>query len=332
MPTDAHRELCARMMVPGSDRLARVFEHVADETDARLLLAAPGSAAALAAAAGVPVDDAERRLAGLYHRGAAFAAEKGGERVYRAPRHLVQLHDGTAQWPEAPTALLDLWREFMHEEYPGLVRTLLAAGFPAFMRVVPAIGVLPSLPDVRAEENVEAMLRAADALAVCACPCRRVERNCDSPNETCIQMGKGARYAIDRGTGRALTADEAVAIARGAEKAGLVHCVDNHAAAGTFLCHCCADCCAILVPHREAEGCRDILAPSRYRARVVADLCTADGVCEGVCPVGAIGVDERMAAAVVDPDRCVGCGLCVAACGFGALSLATVRPPEFIPA
>jgi ferredoxin len=332
MPHDAHRELCARMMVPGSDRLARIWEFVADETDARLLLASPGTIGALAAGTGIAADDAERRLAGLFHRGAAFVAEKGGERVYRAARHLVQLHDGTAQWPEAPAAFLDLWRAFMHEEYPDLVRTLLAAGFPAFMRVVPALQALESLPDHLPSENIETMLRGADVLAVCPCPCRRVERNCDSPSETCIQIGKGARYAIARGTGRPLTADEAVALARDAEKAGLVHCVDNHAATGTFLCNCCADCCAILVPHRQAEGCREILAPGRYRARVVHDLCTADGVCEDVCPVGAIAIDKRSAVAAVDAEKCVGCGLCVAGCGFGALSLVAARPPEFIPA
>ena len=332
MPQDAHRELCARMMVPGSDRLARIWEMLADERDAVMLLAMPGTVADLAARASIPEPEAERRLAGLFHRGAAFTAEKGGATVYRAPRHLIQFHDASAQWPEAPTAFLDLWREFMHAEYAALIATLLASGFPAFMRVVPSLGALASMPDPLPSEDLRRMLVEADGIALCRCPCRRVERNCDAPGESCVQFGKGARYNLARGTGRPLTADEAMDFLRRAEDEGLVHCVDNHAAMGTFLCNCCSDCCAILLPYQHAEGCRGIVAPSRYRARVAADVCTGDGACAGLCPVGAIVVDESAAVAVVDAERCLGCGLCVNACEFGAASLAAVRPPEFVPA
>ena len=47
MPTVAHQELCSRMMVPGSERLARIWEMLCDETDAKLLLAMPGTAGSL---------------------------------------------------------------------------------------------------------------------------------------------------------------------------------------------------------------------------------------------------------------------------------------------
>jgi ferredoxin len=53
-------------------------------------------------------------------------------------------------------------------------------------------------------------------------------------------------------------------------------------------------------------------------ARVDPEQCTACGVCEAVCPAGAISVDD---VARIDAARCAGCGLCVAECPQGALSL-----------
>ena len=44
------------------------------------------------------------------------------------------------------------------------------------------------------------------------------------------------------------------------------------------------------------------------------DFCTGCGVCEAICPSGAISVDEKKKIAKVDETGCKGCGLCAAAC------------------
>jgi predicted Fe-Mo cluster-binding NifX family protein/ferredoxin len=56
-------------------------------------------------------------------------------------------------------------------------------------------------------------------------------------------------------------------------------------------------------------------------AVVNAEKCTACGLCEGVCPVGAIKIDT---VAIIDRAECTGCGQCVAECPREAITLKKV--------
>jgi heterodisulfide reductase subunit A-like polyferredoxin len=74
-------------------------------------------------------------------------------------------------------------------------------------------------------------------------------------------------------------------------------------------------------------GYRDGIAPSRFRVKLNADVCTGCGICEERCQFHAISVDE---VAAVDGDKCFGCGNCVITCPDDALILEEVRPVEHI--
>lgn len=54
------------------------------------------------------------------------------------------------------------------------------------------------------------------------------------------------------------------------------------------------------------------------QARVDADKCIGDRICENICPAGAIEMVHKKA--VVDADKCVACLTCIDACGEGAIT------------
>ncbi|MFC1509236.1 4Fe-4S binding protein [Candidatus Omnitrophota bacterium] len=57
-------------------------------------------------------------------------------------------------------------------------------------------------------------------------------------------------------------------------------------------------------------------------AIVEADQCVGCGICEGVCPEGAISVDEI---AEVDREKCTGCGTCIDECPQEGISLVETK-------
>ena len=329
MISDAHKELCGRMMAPDSDRVGRIWEILCDETDAKLLLAMPGNLEELAKKMNLSPDDIKKRIKELFFRGVVFETEKPQGIIYKAPRHLVQLHDASVQWPKAPEVFYRTWNDFMELEYPKLLEMLMAAGVPAFMRTIPASGIIDDIPGVLPYENVDVMIENADKIAVVRCPCRLSVKACDADVETCVQFNRGAYYNIKRGTGREIEKEEARRIIRESEEAGLVHTVETKADMGNVLCNCCTCCCAILVPYLKGGEFTKILNPSRFMAEVDDGGCISDGLCVDLCPVNAISM-ETGAEAEVDEEICIGCGLCVKVCTVEAIEFKLTRPADFI--
>jgi len=187
-------------------------------------------------------------------------------------------------------------------------------------------------------ENSRDIVRNQKLIAVAKCICRvqkgALDKGCDKPVETCLMFGSPAQYYIDRGTGRRITADEALTILDQCEEAGLVTQPFN-AQTPANICNCCPDCCVVLGPLKKHPCPAEVIKPSFY-ALVDRERCEACETCRERCPMDAItiGGDD---AAEINLDRCIGCGLCVSTCPTEALRLdlrpedQRLKPPETGP-
>jgi len=64
---------------------------------------------------------------------------------------------------------------------------------------------------------------------------------------------------------------------------------------------------------------KDVIVGEGIVASVDENLCSGCGICEAVCPYGAIAVDQEKGVSVVNEALCKGCGTCCAACPSGAV-------------
>jgi len=333
MNKDVYQELTDRILLTGSTLIPELFRMVADPEEAALLLAMPGTPEQLADAVGRPPAEVAAACRDLYQKGVAFKSFKGGALGYKMCRNLIQFHDATILWTGATPEFLDLWQRFMEEEWPGFARLLVKYVPKPHTRVIPVQrSIETGKQQILDADSVDRIVQAADILAVTRCTCRVIAHKCEQPVEVCLQVDNAARYTIDRGSGREVTKDEALAILRSCEAQGLVHITMNKMQVGHFICNCCPCCCQTL-PMIINEGLM-ISDPSRFQAEIDPEACVNCKTCEERCHFNALTEtvnakgDPVMA---VVAEKCMGCGLCYGTCPEEAISLKEVREIDFIP-
>ena len=326
---ELYRELSKKVGTEHSPIVPRIWQTICSPEEAALLNLFPATQEELIQRFGKSQEEVSGMLQTLFHKGVAFKAKKDGKTVYRLPRHIIQFHDASTLWAEAPPALIELWRQYMEAEYPQIPAALMAMKVPPFFRVVPINEKIETKSQVLVYEDAARIIEKATVIAVTNCPCRMIVRKCDKPIDVCLQLNKGAEYAIERGTGRKIDAEEAKSILRRAEEAGLVHLTENKAGIGTVICNCC-NCCCIGLPYAKNAATNALLVPSRYQAAIDGSACTGCDACVEACPMGAmdLGKDDI---ATLDAEACIGCGVCTHVCPTGAISLIVVRQADFIP-
>lgn len=328
--TKVYQELADKLMLGHSEIVKRLFSMVADEDEAKLLLAMPGTPEDLAEASGRPLDDVKKSLDTMFWKGLVFQSGSSGK--YRMCRDIVQFHDATILWPEAPQQFLDLWKEFTDKEWGPTVKVIesMLPGPPT--RIIPVEAALEDKNQILHYENVKEILNNARRIAVTKCTCRVVDGKCGLPVEVCVQINRAADYAITRGTGREIDKAEAMKIMKEAEEAGLVHVTMNTDHIDHYICNCCSDCC-IGLRYMITEGTK-FVSPSRFQAVIDEDSCIGCESCLERCYFNALSMREEgdELRAQVDQEACVGCGLCAVVCPSDAIHFDEVRPVDFIPA
>ncbi|GAB4350932.1 MAG: 4Fe-4S binding protein [Candidatus Abyssubacteria bacterium] len=327
--TSVYQELAERMFMGHSDIVKRLFQMIADEQEAALMLAMPGTPEELAEKTGRPLNDIKKSLDTLFHKGLAFVSGSSGK--YRMCRDIVQFHDASILWPEATKEFHDLWKEFTDKEWGQTVKVIEAMMEQPPTRIIPVEAALEAKNQILHYENVREIVESARRIAVTKCTCRVVDGKCGLPVEACIQINRAADYAITRGTGREIDKKEAMDIIKKAEEAGLVHVTMNTDHIDHYICNCCSDCC-IGLRYMITEGTK-FVSPSRFQAVIDEDACIGCESCIERCYFGAITAQDSHGEtkAKVDAEKCVGCGLCSVVCPSNAIHFDEVRPAEFIP-
>ena len=173
------------------------------------------------------------------------------------------------------------------------------------------------------------------ALAHCTCrvAARLLGKGCEHPLEVCMKFDTLADYVIEHGLGREISRDEALEVIRTAEKAGLVHFVDNCEGEIVHNCNCCGHACWNVGSIRRRKIPRDLLMATYFLRQTLEEDCSGCGACADLCPVECVTMEDGLP--VVDEEWCIGCGVCVHHCPEQAARLRVREdrdldlPPDF---
>ena len=328
-----YQKLASRIHAGESEIIPRLFEMLADETDARILLGLPAGIEELSDKFGISVKEAGDRIHELYLRGVVFPNKWASPTTYRMAKDVLHLHDTTVQWKKAPEEFRDLWQEWVETEFVTFSKMFheMRKDKKPLSRIIPANVWIEPKSTVLPFDSLREIVENAKSLAVLPCTCRIKAKKCDNTLEACIVLNKSADYNIDRGTGRKIDAKEAMEIFKKCEEEGLVHLTGANSQndPGPLLCNCCPCCCMALPLMIQGYAVND---PSRFCAKIDEDACNGCEICIDVCHFSAIGFQNEASGTVaVDAEKCMGCGICVSKCPEDAIEMIEARPPEFVP-
>ena len=139
------------------------------------------------------------------------------------------------------------------------------------------------------------------------------------PSRSVLKFDDLADYLIERGLGKEITRDQALAVIKQSEEAGLVHFVDNAQGQIKHNCNCCGCSCWNVGSIRRRKIARDDLMATYFMRTTDEAGCVGCGACVDICPVAAVSLEDGVA--VVDEAWCIGCGVCVSRCPSGAAGL-----------
>jgi len=325
--SEIYTELTTRLKDPTSERLRRIMEKLVTPEEGELLLHLPAQPAELAQKTELDEEATQQKLHEFMERGLVIRTSKG---VYCLPHDMTQLHDANLSSDEkwVDDELLSLWKDFRDNEWAATMAGGLGDSYVQSIKVLPDLEAIKRsghLGNLLPEEDLDYLIRNADSIAVVPCTCRRSIKACDLPVDVCLQFNRGAEYAVSRGAGRRISAEEAIAIAADSGKAGLVHTWPaSESGRLTAICNCCRCCCDIFAIGIKIGTIEQILQKSRFRAEVDEDLCIGCEDCVDRCFFGAISMSNS-SISTIDESECFGCGLCAITCDVGAITMKLVE-------
>lgn len=338
-----YKSLAAKLQEPESKHMPHILARVANLRQAQILDRMGSPLEDIAKALGVEPERVEKDLLILFERGLLHRGKNGWHlnRSWRAARDSVagshsQYDDDLFFDLVAHKELMDRMALVDQVEKGDLKKVRQG------MRVIPRWASIKNIEGVLPFEDVREILKASEPIAILDCPCKKIERFRDCrdevPVETCMVIGRSARYNLERKSARELTVDQALAIIESLDAHQVVHMTGNTNIMPPLLCNCHACCCGALMRNAltHSRVNQFAVAKSRFIAQEDPKTCNGCRNCADVrCPVGAIEMkyhpdfgEER---ASTQPELCIGCGLCVITCPTEAREMKLVRLPDHIP-
>jgi len=309
----------------------RILEKLFTPADAKMflmmspMLEAPAS---VAERLNLPEADTAEHLEDMAGRGLLFRQKKGDQVRYAAVPFVVGIFEFQLNRVDA-----DLARDVTAYYEAALGKTFQSWSTPV-MRTIPIntelVSEWPVFPYEDALNIIDSQKKIALAPCICRTMARKAGEGCDKPLEACFLFGSHASYYVDNGMGRYIDKDEAKAIIKKNDEAGLIMQPFNSQHVGG-MCSCCGCCCGMLRSLKKQASPAEAVK-SNYYARVDETLCSGCETCMERCQMDAIAMQADVA--VVDVNRCIGCGLCVSTCPTEAMELvkksedALYLPPE----
>lgn len=310
--------------------------------DARMVLALPATAAAIAKKFGMTEASATEKLTEMAVRGKIMQTDNGYEMmtnvalfkdsIFAQPKYALDYGPNFAE-------LVTAWTAF-NPDYPNSTGTF---------RVVPKWASIKDLPGVLPCENLpQAIMDMADQVVFSQCPCRTIKsirtygeyrpdatprgpaEGYSAKDGVCLILGPRSDYYEKMYGAYRPTKEELKAKLDMLEQASSYYISSNYQAAPSMFCNCTDDCsCGARIPYD--AGVEDCLSKSRFIPTLPdPEKCIGCGTCENACNfrTSIHVVDGK---AVVDTEHCHGCGVCVIKCPVDALKMKLVRPASHIP-
>ncbi len=331
-------ELANKLMPGDKEIMPRILARLANAEQARIVAALPDPDLPASSGRSLEVSDAFARKLGmdkavvtkhireLFEKGLLFPTKKGPAMA----RTFMQLHDAALGNPHFDESLgriyFDLWGSIEGPMVKASPANL-PAGHMGGFRIVPRWASIKDVQGVQPFEDAHAILKSRSTIAVIRCGCKasHTDRWCGVPSESCITLDRTAEYNLDRGTGRKISADEAIAIIEKFDKLPVVHATVDQREVTQLLCNCHYCCCLAI----------KLSQKSRFICEVDPKKCTGCKVCVERCQFQANsmkkyeGIEKEKAFS--DPEICRGCGSCNITCKSGARTMKLVRPIEHVP-
>jgi len=270
----------------------------------------------------------KEKLEGLFEKGAigAITDEKKG-RVYQK----LPLAVGMFEF-QVDRITKELAEDFFKYEDEAFAEAFFGAKTKQ-MRTIPVnVDIEPEFL-IGSYDNARSIIeKSPGPFGVMNCVCRQARQkmgeHCKQTPimETCLSLGKSAKYMMEMGVAREVSRDEMIGLITRAENEGLVLQPANSQDPG-FICCCCGCCCGVLTAAKKHPQPAEFLH-SNFYASIDPQYCTACGECMEICQMDAlISVNNHTE---VLQSHCIGCGNCLNVCDNEAITLMR-KEKEIIP-